>query len=62
MDKKGIQMKKIWIIPTVLKKNKKVRVAAYCRVSTFVSIWLSRMDIAYTKYIITKSTSRISME
>lgn len=28
-------MKKIWIIPPVPKKNKKMRVAAYCRVSTF---------------------------
>ena len=35
VDKEGIQMKKIWIIPPVPKENKKMRVAAYCRVSTF---------------------------
>lgn len=28
-------MKKIWIIPPVPKENKKIRVAAYCRVGTF---------------------------
>ncbi len=47
-------MKKIWIIPPVPKENKKIRVAAYCRVSTFGPAQLRSLDTqieAYTRMI-----------
>lgn len=47
-------MKKIWIIPPVPKENKKIRVAAYCRVSTFGLAQLHSLDTqieAYTRMI-----------
>ncbi len=47
-------MKKIWIIPPAPKKNKKIRVAAYCRVSTFGPAQLHSLDTqieAYTRMI-----------
>lgn len=37
-------MKKIWIIPPAPKENKKIRVAAYCRVSTFGQAQLHSLD------------------
>ena len=54
IDKEGIQMKKIWIIPPVPKENKKIKVAAYCRVSTFGPAQLHSLDTqieAYTRMI-----------
>lgn len=47
-------MKKIWIIPPVPKENKKIRVATYCRVSTFGPAQLHSLDTqieAYTRMI-----------
>lgn len=44
-------MKKIWIIPPVPKENKKIRVAAYCRVSTFGLNQLHSLDIQIEAYI-----------
>jgi len=47
-------MKKIWIIPPVPKENKKIRVAAYCRVSTFGPAQLHSLYTqieAYTRMI-----------
>ena len=47
-------MKKIWIIPPVPKENKKIRVAVYCRVSTFGPAQLHSLDTqieAYTRMI-----------
>ena len=47
-------MKKIWIIPPVPKENKKIRVASYCRVSTFGPAQLHSLDTqieAYTRMI-----------
>ncbi len=47
-------MKNIWIIPPVPKKNQKMRVAAYCRVSTFGPAQLHSLDTqieAYTRMI-----------
>ena len=47
-------MKKIWIIPPVPKENKKIRVASYCRVSTFGPAQLRSLDTqieAYTRMI-----------
>jgi len=47
-------MKKVWIIPPAPKENKKIRVAAYCRVSTFGPAQLHSLDTqieAYTRMI-----------
>ena len=47
-------MKNIWIIPPVPKKNKKMSVAAYCRVSTFGPTQLYSLNTqieAYTRMI-----------
>ena len=47
-------MKRIWIILPVPKENKKIRVAAYCRVSTFGPAQLHSLDTqieAYTRMI-----------
>lgn len=47
-------MKNIWIIPPVPKKNKKMSVAAYCRVSTFGPAQLYSLNTqieAYTRMI-----------
>jgi len=47
-------MKKVWIMPPAPKENKKIRVAAYCRVSTFGPAQLHSLDTqieAYTSMI-----------
>ena len=47
-------MKKVRIIPALPKENKKIRVAAYCRVSTFGSSQLRSLELqieTYTKII-----------
>jgi DNA invertase Pin-like site-specific DNA recombinase len=47
-------MKKVRIIPALPKENKKIRVAAYCRVSTFGSAQLRSLETqieTYTKMI-----------
>lgn len=46
-------MKNVRIIPAVPKENKKLRVAAYCRVSTFgaAQLYSLEIQITYTKMI-----------
>ncbi|SNS88213.1 hypothetical protein SAMN05446037_102553 [Anaerovirgula multivorans] len=47
-------MKNVRIIPVVPKENKKLKVAAYCRVSTFGPVQLRSLELqikTYTKMI-----------
>lgn len=43
-------MKNVRIIPPILKKNKKLRVAAYCRVSTFGAAQLRSLEFQMKTY------------
>ena len=43
-------MKNIWIIPPAPKENKKMKVAAYCRVSTFGPAQLHSLDTQIEAY------------
>ncbi|QHQ63407.1 recombinase family protein [Anaerocolumna sedimenticola] len=43
-------MKNIWIIPSAPKENKKMKVAAYCRVSTFGPAQLHSLDTQIEAY------------
>jgi len=43
-------MKNVRIIPALLKENKKLKVAAYCRVSTFGSAQLRSLEFQITTY------------
>lgn len=54
IDDEGTQMKKVRNIPTIPKEYKKLKVAAYCRVSTFGPAQLRSLELqikTYTKMI-----------
>lgn len=65
-------MKNVRIIPAKLKENKKLKVAAYCRVSTSGPEQMRSLEIqisaykkiikSYSNWIFTKSISRVSRD
>lgn len=51
IDDEGTQMKNVRIIPAIPKDNKKLKVAAYCRVSTLGPAQLYSLELQIKSYL-----------